>query len=150
MGLDGDAALPLEVHGVKHLGLHFARRERPGELQQAVRQRGFAVVNVRDDGEIADTSAVDRGGGNYSILAGRRVGSWSARFRRAREPVSRPYKNSQPVSILVRKEDLFPIRQWRHAPSPVAWKLGNNTQPGLARGNLQHYGLVHQFRPAGA
>ena len=58
MRFDGDTALPLEVHGIQHLGLHLARGQRPGQLQQAVGQRGFPVVNVRDDREITDDSAV--------------------------------------------------------------------------------------------
>ena len=58
VGLDGDAALALEVHGVEDLGLHFARGEGSGEFEQAVGERGFAVVDVRDDREIADESCV--------------------------------------------------------------------------------------------
>src|SRR5277367_3835991 len=58
MRLDSDAALPFEVHGVKHLRMHLARGERAGQLQQPVRERGFAVINVRDDREIADKLAV--------------------------------------------------------------------------------------------
>src|SRR5580698_1528622 len=58
MGLDGDAALALEVHGVEHLGLHLAHGERSGQLQQAVRQRGFTVVDVRDDRKVAEESGV--------------------------------------------------------------------------------------------
>ena len=53
LGLDGDAALALEVHGVEHLRGHFALGERAGQFEQAVGQRGFAVVDVRDDAEIA-------------------------------------------------------------------------------------------------
>src|SRR5215469_14944459 len=60
MGLDCDSAFAFEVHRVKHLGLHLPRRQSPGKLQQAVGQRGLAVVNVRDDGEIADKSAIHR------------------------------------------------------------------------------------------
>ena len=56
--LDGDAAFALEVHGIEHLRLHFALRERAGQLQQAVGQRGFAVVNVRDDAEISDVPGI--------------------------------------------------------------------------------------------
>ena len=52
--LDGDAALAFEVHGVEHLGLHFALSQGAGQLQQAVAQGAFAVVDVRDDREIAD------------------------------------------------------------------------------------------------
>src|SRR5262249_46628559 len=50
--LDGDAALALDVHGIEHLVDHFARLERPGELDQAVGKRGFAVVDMGDDGEV--------------------------------------------------------------------------------------------------
>ena len=60
VGFDGDAALALQVHGVEHLGLHLARGERSGEFQQAVGQRGFTVVDVRDDREIAEESGVHR------------------------------------------------------------------------------------------
>ena len=58
VGLDGDAALALEVHGVEHLGLHLAHGERSGQLQQAVCQRGFTVVDVRDDRKVAKESGV--------------------------------------------------------------------------------------------
>ena len=58
VGFDCDAAFALQVHGIEDLGLHLARGQRSGKLEQAVRQRGFAVVDVRDDGEIADLSGV--------------------------------------------------------------------------------------------
>ena len=54
MRLDGDAALALEVHRVEHLRLHLARLEGAGDLEKAVGQRRLAVVDVRDDREIAD------------------------------------------------------------------------------------------------
>ena len=53
-GLDGDAALTLDVHVVKDLVLHGALVHALGQLQNAVRQGGFAVVDVCDDAEIAD------------------------------------------------------------------------------------------------
>ena len=52
--LDGDAALALEVHGIQHLGLHLAVLEATADLDEAVGQRGLAVVDVGDDGEVAD------------------------------------------------------------------------------------------------
>ena len=58
VGLDGDAAFAFEVHGVEDLGLHLARGERAGEFQQAVGERGLAVVDVRDDREIADVLGI--------------------------------------------------------------------------------------------
>ena len=58
--LDRDAALALDVHGIEHLLLHFAQFEPAGELDQPVGQGRLAVVDMRDDGEIADI--VDWGG----------------------------------------------------------------------------------------
>ena len=61
VGLDGDAALALEVHGVEHLVLALAQAQSAGELEQAVGQRGLAVVNVGDDGEVADARGLGHG-----------------------------------------------------------------------------------------
>ena len=74
MRLDGDAALALQVHGIEHLRLHLARGQRPGQLQQAVGQRGFAVVDVRDDGKIAEKGGVHGGSGQSLILTGDEAG----------------------------------------------------------------------------
>ena len=52
--LDGDAALALQIHGVKHLRLHFTRRQTAAQLDDAVCQRRFAVVDVGDNGKVAD------------------------------------------------------------------------------------------------
>ena len=52
--LDGDAALALDIHRIEHLLDHFARFEPAGELDQPVGERRFAVVDMGDDGEIAD------------------------------------------------------------------------------------------------
>src|ERR1700737_358557 len=54
LGLDGDAAFAFEVHGVQELRAHFALAERARKLEQAVGQRGLAVVNVSDDAKITD------------------------------------------------------------------------------------------------
>ncbi len=52
--LDGDAALLLQVHRIEHLRLHFAVGQAAAKLDQAIRQGGLAMVDVGDDGEIAD------------------------------------------------------------------------------------------------
>ncbi len=52
--LDRDAPLALERHRVEHLRLHLARLEPAAELDEAVGERGLAVIDVRDDGEVAD------------------------------------------------------------------------------------------------
>ena len=58
MGLDGDAALALQIHRVEHLLHHFALRERAGHFEQAVGQRRLAVIDVRDDREIPDEAGI--------------------------------------------------------------------------------------------
>ena len=56
--LDGDAPLPLQVHGVEVLGAHLPGVDRPANLQHAIGQRGLAVVDVGDDRGVADSSEV--------------------------------------------------------------------------------------------
>ena len=54
--LDGDAALALDVHGIEHLLLHLALLQPAGELDQPVGEGRLAVVDMGDDGEIADVA----------------------------------------------------------------------------------------------
>ena len=54
--LDRDPAFPLQVHGVQNLRRHLPLRERTGELQQPIRQRRLAVIDVRDDGKVTDVA----------------------------------------------------------------------------------------------
>jgi hypothetical protein len=49
LGLDGDAALALEVHGVEHLLAHLPVGQSAAALDEAVRQGRLAVVDMRDD-----------------------------------------------------------------------------------------------------
>ena len=60
LGLDGDPPLALDVHGVEVLLPHETGVDGPGDLQDAVGQGRLAVVDVADDGEVAD--ALDRDG----------------------------------------------------------------------------------------
>ncbi len=52
-------ALLLEVHGVEELLGHLALGERPRALEQAVGERGLAVVDVGDDREVADVLCME-------------------------------------------------------------------------------------------
>ena len=55
LGQDGDAALALEIVGIHGaLGHALVLAERAGLLQQPVDQRGLAVVDVGDDGDVAE------------------------------------------------------------------------------------------------
>ena len=59
LGLDGDASLPLNIHIVQHLRLHFPLRQCAGQLNDPVRQGGLAVINVRNDAKISDSALID-------------------------------------------------------------------------------------------
>ncbi|OIQ68291.1 hypothetical protein GALL_501210 [mine drainage metagenome] len=52
--LDGNPAFPLDIHTVQQLLFHVARGDSAGRLDQPVSKRGFTVVDMRHDGEIAD------------------------------------------------------------------------------------------------
>ena len=54
VALDGNTALPFQIHVIKKLGLHLTVSNRFGKLQQAVGQRTFAVVNMSNNAEIAN------------------------------------------------------------------------------------------------
>lgn len=53
MGLDGDPAFPLKVHGIENLlaGLSFCDGSR--EVEEAIRECGLPVVDMGDDAEVA-------------------------------------------------------------------------------------------------
>ena len=54
MRLDGNTALAFQLHRIQHLIGHFAITQTAAKLYKPVRQRGFAMIDVRDDGKIAD------------------------------------------------------------------------------------------------
>ena len=54
VGLDRDAALALQVHVIQDLGLHLTLGDGVRQLQQPIRQGRLAVIDMGDDGEIAD------------------------------------------------------------------------------------------------
>jgi hypothetical protein len=54
MSFDRNAAFAFEVHRVEDLRLHLPGAEGARQLEQSVGERGFAVINVRDDREIAN------------------------------------------------------------------------------------------------
>src|SRR5690606_998159 len=58
VGFDGDAALALKVHGVEDLRSHFTLCQATTHLDKAVGQGRLAMINVRDDGKIADMTQV--------------------------------------------------------------------------------------------
>jgi hypothetical protein len=58
MRLDRDAPLALEIHRVEHLRFHLAGLQGAGELEEAIGERGLAVIDVSNDGEIPDKALI--------------------------------------------------------------------------------------------
>src|SRR5580693_9964650 len=54
LALDRDTALALDIHPVQVLRPHLAAFHHSGELKHPVRERGLAVIDMRDDAEVAD------------------------------------------------------------------------------------------------
>jgi hypothetical protein len=68
LGLDGDAPLPLQVHGIQYLLLHLPFFQAAAAMDDAVRQGGLAVVDVGDDGEVADMGLHEKTRGTEACL----------------------------------------------------------------------------------
>ncbi len=113
--LDRDAALLLELHVVEHLLVHLARGDRAADLQDPVRERRLAVVDVRDDGEVADEAGIGhertgddmRGGGAPAARLG------SSRAASATAPRHRP----GPGLLRGGSGETPPTRSWRRCRS---------------------------------
>ena len=84
--LDGDAPLALDVHRVEELLLHVPRLDRARDLEQAVGQRGLAVVDVGDDRDVPD--AIERDAWTSSWGTDNATDRW--RRRRHRRAARRP------------------------------------------------------------
>ncbi len=54
LGLDGYPTLFFEIHRVEHLLFHLPIREAAATLDQAVCERRFAMIDVRDDRKVSD------------------------------------------------------------------------------------------------
>ncbi len=97
LGLDGDAALALDIHGIEHLlaPQHLAIREAAGALNEPVRKRRLAVIDVGDDGEIADIFDGLRRHGPHVAMPGPRWKPEAAAMAGARR--NRAAGNPQPA-----------------------------------------------------
>src|SRR5262245_45601404 len=88
MHANGDAALALEVHGVEELILKFAFRDGSGLEKELVRERALAMVDVRDDREIADETWIS-GHGQQSGVRDQESGVRNQGVRKKRQPARR-------------------------------------------------------------
>ena len=58
LGLDGNAPLPLQIHGVQYLGFHLSIGQTTAALNKAIGQGGLTVVDMGDDREVANVLVV--------------------------------------------------------------------------------------------
>ncbi len=65
---DGNAPLPLQIHRVEHLSLHLPRIETAAFLDESIRQSRFAMINMSNDGKVADILHLGLGGDKPSII----------------------------------------------------------------------------------
>lgn len=87
LALDRDAALALDVHAVEVLRTHVAVAHDARDAEHAVGEGRLAVVDVRDDAEVADQRGI--GGGRYRRVGGsRRHPDDSPMLSRARDAPS--------------------------------------------------------------
>jgi len=99
--LDGDAALALERHRIEHLLGHLALRKAAAALNDPIGERRLAVVDVSDDGKVAD-AALRRhekkgAGGTLLVCSGRYSSASRARTARASSrawQISRPSRSA--------------------------------------------------------
>ena len=98
-GLNGNAALPLQVHVVQELIFHFPLGHRLADFQQPVRQRGFPMVDVGDDGEVS----------NFTLI----VHIWYSLLRKIHLGVfPMMVTGDRPLGAEARKGVVTPRRSW--------------------------------------
>ena len=78
LGLDSDPSLPLDIHGIEHLLVHLPRAQAATVLDEAIRQRGFTVVDMGNDREIPDISEIAHAIGLNSGMPMPTVLTWDA------------------------------------------------------------------------
>ena len=52
--LDRNPPFPFQIHGIEHLRFHFTIRQASAQLDNPVGKRRFAMVDMGDNGKIAD------------------------------------------------------------------------------------------------
>ena len=82
----------LDIHVVEHLFLHLARGEAAGILNQAVGKGGFAVVDMGDDGKIADLGKVCAHAGADSMMRRKREGAGRMCLNEVEAPLTTYFK----------------------------------------------------------
>ena len=104
--LNSNTPLTLDIHGVEHLLLQLTFRQTATGLNQTIRERRFTVVDMRDDGEIANM--LELSAGNVmrhrvcsALLVRKRGGAALGRRAKNRGPHHCIAKVRQKISAIV-------------------------------------------------
>ena len=58
LGLDGDTPLPLELHGVQHLLSHLPLTQTAADLNEAIGNGRFSMIDMGDDRKVTDVAQI--------------------------------------------------------------------------------------------
>ncbi len=143
LGLDGDSTLALDVHGIEHLGLHLAPAQPPADLDEPVRERRFAMIDMRDDGKIADS------------VQGDHQRSTTCQFRIGGSGQPSTLRETDAIGPR-QKRAILPYRHaphdWRHrrgaAPGAIIPRCGSpRSPPARGAANAPAHGYWRAVRP---
>ena len=163
LGLDRDPALALEIHRVEQLLAHVAVGDGVGELEDPVGERRLAVVDVRDDREVADAALVHGLSSRpvVAVSAGaegrppRRLGRGGSRPSRTRAGAAIPFLDGGDAGRVAGRADDVPRERSRtrgpsrdrpglprrsadpHRPNPARCRRSHPT-PGVGDAGLDH------------
>jgi hypothetical protein len=59
--LDGDSTLALDIHGVQHLGAHFAGAQASAMLDKTIGQSRLPMIDMGNNRKIADVTEIAHG-----------------------------------------------------------------------------------------
>src|SRR5690606_37583307 len=139
VGLDGDAALALDVHRVEELGLHVAFGHGAGHLDEPVGEGRLAVVDMGDDGAIGDLGGLGHDGAGYAREPA--AGQWADGGRGAPARGVRGRIGSAAVGEAAMKEIAYAVRATGRVQGVAyrAWTQGQARALGL-RGWVRNRG----------
>ena len=79
---NSNAALALDIHGVKNLGCHLSLAKAPTHLDKAIGDRGFTMIDMGNDREVSNMAKVRQKFFTTVQISGRSLAYLQARRHR--------------------------------------------------------------------